>query len=1506
MKKIIIGIVFAFSINTVLAVDVNLSSTSGCTPYRVGANVVGIVPDSVLWDFGNGTTAKGLTVFNIYNESGTFTIKTRIFKNGVETIITKSVTANKSPIADFEFNPNIGCPPLDVHFKDKSTVGSSPIKEWTWDFGNGKSVKGTDKTPSITYINPSVRDITLVVEDQNGCKNTKVYPKAITVLPKPTVDFVINNANSCALPVLTTTSNKTTSSLPVTYVWDFGDGGTSTDIEPTHQYTKAGNFPVSLIATDENGCKDQKTVNNLIVDENFTVDIKFSDTVGCGSLTTHFEPVISSLYRSIKWTFDPALSVYMETQTIQGNTPGIYKVKIEAVSQFGCVASQERTLYIDNVPQVDFVASPLLGCNVPQTVKFTNQSTDADNYKWSFGNGGSSTDVHPSTTYTRLGDYFVRLTAYSTHGCSNEIVKSKYVSIAQPIAVIETSNDGGCIPFNTTFKVNCTNGFTVSNVKWDFGNGNTFNGISPPSQTYNSEGTYTVKAIVSFKEGCSGIALSHNIKVGSNTNYTASISSTSICPITPLTGQVNPIIGATYEWRIGTDTIFKSRTFSYKFLKSGSYPISVKVIVNGCSSVKSLGVVTVKETAADYSVISNCGGGIVNFRNNNYQGVTSTWDFGDGTIVQSNEGNISHKFKNFGTYQVKLSVSNAQISCSDVIVKEIVVSKTHTDGFTLPKAKGCSPLLVEYLAPAGANGNYWYFGDTLLTGPKFNYSFDKSGAYDLTLVSVKENCRDTLNFKNLIQAIKPDAGFEFDPIGGCAPITVNFKDTSSSVISNITKYQWDIGGFAQKTVKEFSYDFSVTAIVPITLMVEDNFGCKDTVKNNVVVAYPFADFYIPVESFCTGNAFKPVNLSSGVGLEYFWDFGDGSPISKDSIPSHYYQKEGVYDMSLIIIDANKCADSVFIKNAITISDIKYDFDGFPTTKICPELLTNFEIVPSNITYRNTIWDFGNGNISNDTARFPTNLYTQAGIYDVSLILEDYRGCIDTITKEKFINISGPSGRFTVSDTAACAPIEVQISASVRNSIANFWDFGDGEGQYDTLAVSDTKHIYKNPGVYQPSVTVDDGQGCIVTVNGPKVRVGGPDAKINASALIVCNGEELFFSDTSIYEQHSPLIDRNWQFSDGFTSKDSALSYYFYSQDSSSSKIFLTVTDSLGCSDRDSVKIRIFSKAPLEVQDKYVICKGDTIQLNASGVHYYEWGKTGTLDKLNISNPKAFPLQSTDYYIKGFVSPTCYTDTIVRVEVKNSIIGDAGPDTVICKGQEVELFVNHDTIHSGQFTYNWFVDGVRIDTLQRVHVTPQDNVVYMVQVKNGSCKELNIPVYVEVRDIPSLNVVGDMDILKGQTVLLEAYSDEGVTYSWSPSDYLSCTDCPFPSAKPVATTTYTVTATDAFGCKVSEDIQVNVHTACDGSLIQIQNVFTPNNDGINDFFSLKNNNFIQLERIRIYSRSGEMVFESRNVDDIWDGSVNGTPLNTGVYVYYLEGRCNNGESILLNGNITLLR
>lgn len=1508
-KNLLLLIPILFLSNLIFAqADFKITSSVGCTDFNVGFSVQGIAPDSVKWDFGDGNRASGVATFNLYTDAGVFPVKMIAFVGGNTFEVTKSVTVHKSPVADFEFNKDFGCPPLVVNFKDKSKRGSSNIIKRTWGFADGSVLEGNITNTNQTFNSAGKRDISLIVEDENGCKSTRNIQGAIEILPKPFVDFDFVNASTCDLPILTDFTNKSDSLSTYLFQWNFGDGGSSTEVSPSHLYTKEGTFDVKLTATDANGCANTIAKDNFIIDENFSASIDIANPLGCDTLRTSFKPLVSSLYKKMTWNIDPELNPDFDNMTLYGTKPGEYNVELQVESRFGCVITASKKVYIDKKPIVDFIANDTLSCTFPFSVNFVNLTQNADSYNWNFAAGGTSTEENPTHTYNRKGQFNIRQTATSEHGCTEQLTKVRYIQIIDPVVEIRATNPSGCVPLNNKFSIHVENGFTVSQVQWDFGNGQTHTGINPPTQTYSSNGNYTVRAIVSFAEGCDNITVTRRIAVGSASNITASISSNSICPNQTLTGQVTPIAGATYLWSIGNLETKDTRTFSYKFDQSGTFPISVEVTSNGCVTKKSAGNVTVKPTAANFNVMDNCSGGMVTFRNNSYVGVESTWNFGDGNTLKSNDRIIEYKYNSYGTFKVSLTVDNKSTGCKDTYSQTIEVKASELDNYKIDKIKGCAPLEFSFQAPPGRTSNYWYLGEKeRKDGPRPSFELFEEGSHDLMLVTVGGGCRDTLHFKDLVTVVQPEAGFEFDPIGGCSPIISTFTDTSKSTYSTIQKTKWDIRGVEEKhNVKSFTSTFDVEAIIPVTLYVEDNFGCEDSVTHDFIIARPFADFNIPSASFCTGNAFKPENLSTGVGLQYFWDFGDGAPIDTSQHPEHFYAKEGVFDMKLRVVDANNCENTKEIERAVTIQDIEYDFVGAPTSKYCPELLTEFSIIPEDITYRETIWDFGDGTVIADTTRNPKYIYLNSGNYDVTLFLEDYRGCTAVIKKENFIDLTGPSGHFEITQTSSCAPVEIEISADIKNSIANFWNFGDGTVIYDTNPRPLAVHVYEEPGVYTPSLTLDDGLGCIVTLYGEDVVVGGPLAQIDKTFEIACSSEDVEFRDLSEFEEHSPFLSRAWSFSDGYTTTDSVFSRNFDTQDSSLVLATLTVIDSLGCTHSVTDTLEVFKDAPLRVIPEIVICKGDSVQLSADRVRYYEWTPSSTLDGVSNPNPTVYPLTDTEYFVRGYISPTCYADAKVHVEVRTAFSGYTSADTTICIGNPATLWVEHDEINSGLFKYEWLLDNEVVGSDKIIEVSPEQTSSYHINVTNGACKDFRSTVHVEVGEYPELELIGETTILPDQEIRLEAISQPEVFYTWDPQPTSGCKNCSFAFVKPSETTTYQVTVTNKQGCSVTESITVDVIDGCGEDAIEIQNIFSPNNDGVNDFFVLKQSHLFQLERIRIYARTGELVYNSVNIDDAWDGTFNGEKLNSGVYVYYIEAQCVNGQPLLIKGNITLLR
>jgi gliding motility-associated-like protein len=149
----------------------------------------------------------------------------------------------------------------------------------------------------------------------------------------------------------------------------------------------------------------------------------------------------------------------------------------------------------------------------------------------------------------------------------------------------------------------------------------------------------------------------------------------------------------------------------------------------------------------------------------------------------------------------------------------------------------------------------------------------------------------------------------------------------------------------------------------------------------------------------------------------------------------------------------------------------------------------------------------------------------------------------------------------------------------------------------------------------------------------------------------------------------------------------------------------------------------------------------------------------------------------------------------------------------------------------------------------------------------------------------------------------------VSYSWTPSEGLSCTDCPNPEVNPAVNTIYTLTVTDANGCTAEANVDVNLNTKRE---IYIPNAFSPNADDINDFFRVYSGPGVaSISAFQIFDRWGNLVWEGNNLapspdgSDGWDGTYLGRPADPGVYVYAIEILFLDGRVITYRGDVALV-
>lgn len=198
---------------------------------------------------------------------------------------------------------------------------------------------------------------------------------------------------------------------------------------------------------------------------------------------------------------------------------------------------------------------------------------------------------------------------------------------------------------------------------------------------------------------------------------------------------------------------------------------------------------------------------------------------------------------------------------------------------------------------------------------------------------------------------------------------------------------------------------------------------------------------------------------------------------------------------------------------------------------------------------------------------------------------------------------------------------------------------------------------------------------------------------------------------------------------------------------------------------------------------------------------------------------------------------------------------------------------------------------------------------MVVAKEGSCLSDTLKVRLTVNPLPLIDAGSDERIVAGSSTQLQA-SGTGIHHLlWSPDSVLECNTCYAPSAKPLETTTFHLTAYSAKGCIATDS--VTIHVLCDGSQLFLPNTFSPNGDGLNDYFYPRGKGIPGIVSFRIFSRWGELLYERENIaanDEYagWNGTGKGKMLAPDVYVYLIVASCGSGEHITLKGDITLMR
>lgn len=1575
--------------------DFAANITVGCPPLIVSfTNLSSGTIDSVLWDFGNGSTSKRYTPSTTYFDPGKYTVKLTVYSGASSDAEVKQqyIEVYETPQSSFLASPLNGCFPLPVTFLNNSITGADLSPAYYWDFGDGNS--STEAAPQHTYINSGIFDIALKVTSSKGCTNTSAKPDYIKIDNGVIADFIVTNIDVCKTPATVSFKNRSVSNGTMSYIWDFGDGtATSTDLNPVHKYITQGTYTALLQATTDAGCTDTMSMEIVIgfPKSSFTAP----DTLCTGQPAT-FINTSTPRPVSCTWTFSNGVISRDLNPTLSFSTPGTYTVKL--VNDFSATCKDSTgpvSFKVFSGPNVGFRTDDTANCTAPYTVQFENSSTGATSYKWDFGDGSTSTAREPSHTYTKTGSFTITLTAFNVSGCKEVLVIPNYILI-QPVQITGIANlpDSGCIPHTVYPKVTLNINARIKSIRWDFGDGSISTAINPAHQ-YTKEGVYNISVEVTTFDGCTdkftrfnAVHVGHKPKAdfitdppeicASETVNLISISSNG--PIHYLSWNFGPLGNGS------EDSIYL-----YEPSDTGYIELSLVAYNYGCAdTVIYDSLLYVRPPTAKFTFLTSCDDRLtVDFEDNSQGEITREWSFGDGTKDTAAE--VSHTYTAGGTYDVQIIARNEE--CADTTTKKVTIIN-EVGLLSLPGFVFCRNTLINCditsVNTANVSTTRWDFGDgktVVVSGTKASHSYFESGTYLITAIMTDINgCEYAYQAPDSVTIYGPVAKLNSDDPDVCKNSVVTFNDLSTTDgVHDIVQWTWDYGNGQRTTYNAppFQSLYKDTGFYSVKVIVKDSYGCVDSSRrfNYVQATFPYPSYSNPDSVICPGKTVAFQNTSKGRGLNFFWQFGDGNA-STDENPSYTYNVSGIYKPVLTATDQNGCVDSFTLRNLL-VDLPKASFNLSDSFSSCPPLLVDFKNESS--SYVSLLWDFGNGNSSTLTS--PSHLYTEPGIFTVTLVALGSGGCADSIRRD--VNIKGPSGTFTYPKQTICYPDSVFFNATVKNTELITWDFSDGETE-STMNTS-TSHLY-DVGSYVPRMILDDGKGCRISVRGKDtIRV----VSLTAAAVVfgnpACDSSSITFESLSVSQDS--IISFLWSFGDGnfadtiktshqytqpgsypvslqvktssgcrdtfylptnvavipspdldlkgpdeicvgssagfqvvnnvvdtssFTYTWTGLTVTNNHADTTGSILFNTpgnydfkvvAVNSSGCTD-STVKQFVVHPAPnVKTIPDTALCQNNSYQINASGAASYSWTGSG-LSCTSCSNPVISVTQSGYYYVSGEDDMGCgNSDTLYIRAIEPHTIQISDGDTV-CVGSSITLKA------AGAESYQWsppsYLDNANVDKPVYTASAAGEYRYKVTGYGENNCFRDSGYVSVKAYPIPKMKILGDKEVVLkvGNTTQFKTENSTDITnWQWQPATGLSNPNIANPVVAAKESTPYVCIATNGGGCLVRDEILVRV--VCGNSNVFLPNTFSPNNDGINEFFYVRGTGLFTIKSTRIFNRWGQLVYERKNATpnnaaEGWNGTFNNKTQTADVYVYIVEVQCENGVVLPLKGNVTLLR
>ena len=751
------------------------------------------------------------------------------------------------------------CAYQKINFTDKS--GGNP-DHWIWFFGDGGSA--INQYPSHLYNDTGYFSVTLIAIN-NGCADTITNHNQVHIHP-PVARFSFTK--TCANPLQAIFKDN---SIGADYwLWDFGDGTTSTEQDPTHDYVKAGSYEVSLTVTNQaSGCSETKTQTVQIIRE--VADFSLSNSETCRNAPVTFDAINSipghiNLYT---WKFGDGTTISDSSSSIshQYKKAAAYDVTLILKDVNGCLDSISRPLAVTVDGPTAVFHSTVAGTCLNSTVNFSDSSYSdgthpIQQYSWNWGDGSTEnlTSGPFSHLYTAPGNYTVTLMVTDAKGCSDTLRKTNAVVISKPVAAF-SADTLSC----TSEPINFTNSSSGPSLtySWEFGDGTT-SAQKNPVHLYPVEGIYTVRLSINDKYGCSStISKPAYVRIG-NPKAGFTVSDTlGTCPPLIANFTNNSLNYSRVKWDFGDGSSSTELNPSHFYSTAGTFEAVLTIYsVSGCTSKKTQQIkVNGPSGVLSYSNVEGCNPLQTTFEAHTKKNVSFVWDFNDGSTTATKDSNVVHTYTTPGKYLPKMILEDVNGCKVAVTGKDSIGVYDITASFDKNSNLVCDSGAVSFVNTSITNDAiakyYWNFGDGVTSASSQPiHVYNRPGSYRATLkVVTQRGCVDSIQNPEPVVVNRSPRIIIKGSAGACVPAVMNFSGAINNPDTSTVSWKWDFAnGNASTLQNPGAQTYPEAGNFTITAIGYSSNGCNDTAKKPIEI-YPLPNLSISGDTVvCVGSS----------------------------------------------------------------------------------------------------------------------------------------------------------------------------------------------------------------------------------------------------------------------------------------------------------------------------------------------------------------------------------------------------------------------------------------------------------------------------------------------------------------------------------------------------------------------------------------------------------------------------------------------------------------------------